>query len=110
MTGSFKASRDVIIRTPEFEAAKRFYESVMGLSIAHHGEQLMGYEAGAFRLYVEEGTAHGAVFDFLVSDITEAKRLLLAAGCTLIEEDATVPRCYFRDPYGLTFNIEQARV
>jgi len=25
------------------------------------------------------------------------------------EENASVPRCYIRDPHGLAFNIEQSR-
>jgi hypothetical protein len=39
--------------------------------------------------------------------IRTARQALLSAGCAIVEEDASVPRCYFRDPYGLVFNIEQ---
>jgi catechol 2,3-dioxygenase-like lactoylglutathione lyase family enzyme len=109
MGTEFKASRDVIIRTGDFDSAKRFYGGVLGLKIAHSGEKLVGFDAGAFRLYVEPGPDHGPVFDFLVSDFQAAKAALLSAGCTLIEENAAIPRCYLRDPYGLVFNIEQAR-
>jgi hypothetical protein len=42
-----------------------------------------------------------------VPDLQAAKSALLSAGCTLLEEDPAVPRCYIRDPYGLVFNIEQ---
>ena len=104
----FRASRDVIIRTENFAAAARFYESVLGLKRFLDGEALAGFEAGAFRLYVEHGPAHGPVFDFLVSDMQAAKSALLSAGCAVIEEDPAVPRCYIRDPYGLVFNIEQS--
>jgi catechol 2,3-dioxygenase-like lactoylglutathione lyase family enzyme len=107
MANEFRASRDVIIRTTNFSAATRFYESVLGLRIASSSGSLMGFEAGAFRLYVEEGPTHGPVFDFLVPDLNAAKSALLAAGCTVLEEDPAVPRCYIRDPYGLVFNIEQ---
>jgi len=69
---------------------------------------MAGFETGAFRLFVERGPAHGPVFDFLVSDLQAAKAALLAAGCAVIEEDPALPRCYIRDPYGLTFNIEQS--
>ena len=68
----------------------------------------MGFETGAFCLYVEKGKAHGPVFEFLVADVQAAKRRLVAAGCTVLEEDASVPRCYVRDPYGVAFNIGQA--
>jgi len=68
---------------------------------------MAGFEAGAFRLYIERGREHGPVFDFLVADMRAAKLALLSAGCTIIEEDPAVPRCYIRDPHGLVFNIEQ---
>ena len=107
MTASFRASRDVIIRTEAFDAAAQFYESVLGLKKFHDGASLAGFEAGSFRLFVEQGSKHGAVFDFLVPDLQAAKAALLAAGCAVIEEDPAVPRCYIRDPFGLIFNIEQ---
>jgi catechol 2,3-dioxygenase-like lactoylglutathione lyase family enzyme len=108
MSAAFRASRDVIIRTEQFDAAARFYESVLGLKRFHDGESLAGFETGAFRLYVERGPKHGPVFDFLVPDMQAAKSALLAAGCAVIEEDPAVPRCYIRDPHGLVFNIEQS--
>lgn len=54
-----------------------------------------------FLLYVEKGQAHGPVFEFLVPDVQATKRKLLAAGCTVEEEDPSIPRCYIRDPYGI---------
>jgi hypothetical protein len=69
----------------------------------------MGFETGAFCLYVEKGEAHGPVFEFLVPDVQQAKRRLLAAGCTVQEENPSIPRCYLRDPYGVVFNIGQSR-
>jgi catechol 2,3-dioxygenase-like lactoylglutathione lyase family enzyme len=107
MTQPFKAFRDVIIRTPDFDSAVRFYKTVMGFLVAHRGESIVGFEAGAFRLYVERGPAHGPVFDFRVPDFETAKRNLLSAGCTIIEENPAVPRCYIQDPHGLVFNIEK---
>jgi catechol 2,3-dioxygenase-like lactoylglutathione lyase family enzyme len=103
----FRASRDVIIRTENFQAAVRFYESVLGLKIVQSSASIVGFDAGAFRLYVEKGSQHGPVFDFLVPDLQAAKQALLTAGCTLLEEDPSVPRCYICDPHGLVFNIEQ---
>jgi len=79
---SARASRDVIIRTPNFREAVRFYESVLGLKIVLSGESLVGFDAGEFRLYVEKGSKHGPVFDFLVTDLEAAKDALLSGGCT----------------------------
>jgi catechol 2,3-dioxygenase-like lactoylglutathione lyase family enzyme len=107
MSSAFRASRDVIIRTEDFAGATRFYTEVLGLPVAYRGENLIGFDAGSFRLYVEPGPAHGPVFDFRVPDFAAAKGALLAGGCVVIEENPAVPRCYIRDPHGLVFNIEQ---
>jgi catechol 2,3-dioxygenase-like lactoylglutathione lyase family enzyme len=99
------SSRDVIIRTERWAEAVRFYESVLGFTVASRSDHMAGLETGAFRLFVERGPPHGPVFDFLVADVPAARDRLLAAGCTLIEEDPGVPRCYLRDPFGVTFNL-----
>lgn len=105
---ALKSSRDVIIRTASWSEAVRFYESVLGFRIASRCEGLIGFETGSFRLYVERGEPHGPVFDFLVADVPATRDRLLQAGCTLIEEDPRVPRCYVRDPFGVTFNVDRA--
>jgi catechol 2,3-dioxygenase-like lactoylglutathione lyase family enzyme len=107
MSNTFKASRDIIVRTEKWLEALEFYGSVLGLPITHRSETIVGFETGSFCLYVEQGKAHGPVFDFLVPNIQAAKQQLVAAGCTILEENPAVPRCYIRDPFGLVFNIEQ---
>jgi catechol 2,3-dioxygenase-like lactoylglutathione lyase family enzyme len=108
MTSRFRSGADVIIRTPRFREAVEFYEAVLGLPVAHRGDALVGFDAGAFRLYVEDGPEHGPVFDFRVADLAAAKAAVVAAGGSVQEEDPAVPRCYLRDPFGLVFNIEQS--
>jgi catechol 2,3-dioxygenase-like lactoylglutathione lyase family enzyme len=105
MTTSVRSSRDIIIRTENWAAATAFYATALGFEAVYRGENMIGFETGSFRLYVEKGEAHGPVFDFLVPDVQSAKEQLIASGCTLIEEDPTVPRCYLRDPFGVTFNL-----
>ena len=108
MNPRFNSSRDVIIRSDAWAKAVKFYESVLGFQVSHQSERLVGFETGSFCLYVEKGQPHGPVFEFLVADVSAAKAALLAAGCTLLEEDPKVPRCYVRDPYGITFNIGES--
>jgi len=108
MSSNIKSSRDIIIRTEALAEAVKFYKEVMGLRVASRDEKIVGFETGSFRLYVEEGGGHGPVFEFLVPDVQATKARLLEAGCTLVEEDPELPRCYVRDPYGMTFNIGQA--
>lgn len=108
MSGSFQSTREVILRTEKWNDAVAFYRTVLGLPVAYETPSMVGFETGAFRLYVEQGAAHSPVFELLVPDVAAAKRGLLAAGCTVVEEDPALPRCYIRDPYGFTFNLGQA--
>jgi predicted enzyme related to lactoylglutathione lyase len=108
MSDTFKASRDIIVRTENWSEALKFYGSVFGLPITERGKTIVGFETGSFCLYVEQGKEHGPVFEFLVPEIEAAKRQLIAAGCTVIEENPKIPRCYIRDPYGMIFNVGQS--
>ena len=108
MTESFKSTREVILRTEQWLDAVKFYGSVLGLPIAYEADTMVGFETGAFRLYVEKGQPHAPVFEFLVGDVQAEKKRLLAAGCVLVEEDPSVPRCYLRDPFGMMFNLGPA--
>ena len=109
MADNFASSREVIIRTDAWDEATNFYKSVLGLPVTYRSDTMLGFETGAFCLYVERGAKHGPVFEFLVPDVNAAKSRLMAAGCTVEEEDNSLPRCYIRDPYGVVFNIGQAR-
>lgn len=100
-----QSSRDIIIRTESWADAVRFYEQLLGFTVSSRAQGMVGFETGSFRLYVEKGPSHGPVFEYLVPDVERARDLLVRAGCTVIEEDPSVPRCYVRDPYGVTFNI-----
>ena len=50
----YKSSRDVIIRAEAWADAVRFYESVFGFEIAARSAEIVGFETGALRLYVEK--------------------------------------------------------
>ena len=102
---SLKSSRDVILRTPRWSEARRFYASVLGFDVVEESDSMLRVETGAIRLFVEKGAAHGPVFDFLVPDVQAARDRLIAAGCVLVEVDPAVPRCYLQDPFGVVFNL-----
>ena len=107
MKKALQSSRDVIIQVDDWTKALEFYGTTLGFPVSHRTPDIVGFETGAFCLYVEKGNRPGPVFDFLVSDAQDTKDRLLAAGCTIIEENPAVPRCYIRDPFGVVFNIEQ---
>jgi catechol 2,3-dioxygenase-like lactoylglutathione lyase family enzyme len=103
---AFVSTRDVLIQTPDIAAAAAFYSFTLGLPITTQSDSLVGFDTGAFQLFLDAGeTLPAPVFEFYVRDVKEAKDRLLAAGCTVQAEDASVPRCYIRDPYGLIFNL-----
>jgi catechol 2,3-dioxygenase-like lactoylglutathione lyase family enzyme len=113
MTGEFRSTRDVIIRNIDWQRALDFYGSVLSLPVVYRSEDLVGFETGSFLLYLERSkspaSGHGPVFEFLVPDLAAARQRLLAVGCVIEEENSSLPRCYIRDPFGLVFNIGQAR-
>ena len=103
------ASRDVLLQTQDLDQAAAFYEQHLGLQRVLDEPNLIGLEAGAFRLYLDRGPAYGPVFEFFVPDLEAAKTSLVAAGCRIEQDDPSVPRCYVRDPYGLIFNVAEKR-
>jgi len=105
MQNTLRSGADVVIRTDAWDKARHFYGTVLGLPLSHEADALLGYDTGAFRLYIEKGRPHGPVFEFLVPEVEPAKRVLLLAGCSVVEEDPSVPRCYLRDPFGMVFNL-----
>ena len=74
MANAFQSSRDVVVRTNALAEAADFYGSVLGLPVAHKSETLVGFETGAFCLYVELGKEHGLVFEFLVAQTCSLQR------------------------------------
>ncbi len=101
------SSRDVLIQAEDLEAACAFYEQRLGLTAFMKEENLVGLEAGAFRLFLDRGPKYGPVFEFFVDNLEAAKSELQAAGCVIEIEDPRVPKCYVRDPFGLVFNIAE---
>ena len=98
------ATRDVLIQAPDLAAARAYYEGVLGLAVFMDETDILGFEAGALRLFVEKRPAFGPVLEFLVDDLAEAEVRLVAAGCRLVEENPSIPRLYLVDPFGLIFN------
>jgi catechol 2,3-dioxygenase-like lactoylglutathione lyase family enzyme len=105
MTTQLRSSRDIIVRKDRWAEATLFYETVLGFAVVYRSESLVGFETGALCLYVEKGAPHEPVLDFITADVTALRGRLLAVGCALVEESASAPRCYLRDPFGLTFNL-----
>lgn len=103
-----KSTSDVMLRTNDLREAKRFYNGELGYAIVSESERLVGFDTGSFILYFESGEDNGSVFEFEVDDLEETKKKLIEQGCTIIEEDPNLPRCYLRDLFGLVFNLTES--
>jgi predicted enzyme related to lactoylglutathione lyase len=103
----FASTRDIIIHTGKFDEALRFHKDVLGLATTMKSDKLVGFETGSFQLFVDgrDSLRTGPVFEFCVTDVDKAKQALVTAGCSVVAEDASVPRCYIKDPHGLMFNL-----
>jgi len=87
------------------DEAAAFYEKILGFNVIQRDEQLVGFETGSFRFFIDKGESLGPVFEFYVPNLEEAKKTLTENGCRIEAEDQNVPRCYIRDPFGLIFNL-----
>ena len=101
------STRDILIQTERPSDARAFYEGVLGFAVIHDDPSMCGLETGAFRLFIDPAPVLGPVLEFEVDDFAIMKERLLTAGCLIIEENPSIPRCYLRDPFGLTFNLRQ---
>ena len=103
------ASPEIILQVPNLRAATSFYQRHLGLTIFLRRANLIGLDATAFRLYLEEAPPLGPVLEFFVEDLEQSKRDFLAAGCEIIDDNPTLPRCYIRDPQNLVFNLAERK-
>jgi hypothetical protein len=103
------ASPEIILQVPNLRAATSFYQRHLGLTIFLRRANLIGLDATAFRLYLEEAPPLGPVLEFFVEDLEQSKRDFLAAGCEIIDDNPAIPRCYVRDPYNLVFNLAERK-
>ena len=104
-----KSSRDVLIQIKKIDTAAKFYKKVLGFQVIERSEQLIGFETGSFRFFIDKGESYGPVFEFYVPDLKQAKKTLVKNGCRIEVEDPMIPRCYVRDPFGLIFNLAEKK-
>ena len=102
-----RSTRDILIQTDRPEEARAFYAEVLGFELFDDDPTMRGFETGAFRLFIDPDAPLGPVLEMLVDDVEASKQSLLAAGCQIVREDPTGPRCYIQDPFGLIFNLRR---
>ena len=105
----FSSNREVALHVADLDRAEAFYVGVLGGRLISKGERCLEIDSGALTLYVnrDEDTQRSFIPSFDVPDGARATLQLQVAGCEM-ETLASGGR-YFKDPFGLVFDIvEQA--
>ena len=103
MSNSF--GTDILIQAPDPKRAAAFYVEALGFTITEEAPHLIALRGPHINLFIEQGPALGPVLEVTVPDLDDAKRRLLQKGCDIVKDEPDFPRCYFRDPYGLIYNV-----
>ncbi len=102
----YKFSGHVNFPTTQWREATEFYKDVLGLQESSGQPGFSHFLSGNSHIYFDSDTSvPGPIFEFLVPDLEEAKKELLAAGCIAMRWDGLGKSCYLRDPFGFTFNV-----
>jgi predicted enzyme related to lactoylglutathione lyase len=99
-----KFSSWLCLQLPELDRATEFYEK-MRFEVICRKEDAVESKSGLFRLFLDNGKLSGPIMEFLVSDVQEAKKELLEAGCQIVSWEGEGRRCYMKDPFGFIFNV-----
>jgi catechol 2,3-dioxygenase-like lactoylglutathione lyase family enzyme len=103
--GANSFGTDILIQTPDPQAAAAFYTGQLGFTVTGQDERMISLNGRHTNLFIERGPALGPVLEVTVGSVAEAKRRLIANGCKVVKDEPEFPRCYVRDPYGLIYNL-----
>jgi hypothetical protein len=96
---------DILIQAPDPKNAASFYVKQLGFEITGETPDLVSLHGGRINLFIERGPALGPVLEVTVGSVEEAKFRLVRNGCEIVKDEPDFPRCYIRDPFGLTYNL-----
>ena len=96
---------DILIQAPDPKKAADFYVQELGFEVTGEEPEMVSLHGKRINLFIERGPALGPVLEVTVADVTEAKQRLVAAGCEIVKDEPDFPRCYVKDPYGLSYNL-----
>ena len=96
---------DILIQTPDPKSAAAFYAEQLGFEITGETPGMLSLDGRHINLLIERGPTLGPVLEVTVPDVKEARLRLVERGCQVIKDEPDFPRCYIRDPFGLTYNL-----
>lgn len=108
MANTFGA--DILIQAKDPKHAASFYVEQLGFEVSDEAPELVSLHGQHINLFIERGPALGPVLEVTVDSVEAAKRRLVKNGCTIVKDEPEFPRCYVRDPFGLTYNLTSKAV
>lgn len=103
---SFNATRNFAVHVSDLTRAKDFYGNKFGFRLIEESAVKLVFDAGAFTLYVNLDDHPIPFIPALeVKNYERAKEYLIENGCEVVHEWKRSKALYFKDPFGITFDI-----
>jgi catechol 2,3-dioxygenase-like lactoylglutathione lyase family enzyme len=96
---------DILIQAQDPAKAAAFYVQQLGFAVTDETPNLISLHGGHINLFIERGPALGPILEVTVDSVEEAKHRLVENGCQIVKDEPEFPRCYVKDPFGLTYNL-----
>ena len=103
MANSF--GTDILIQAEDPKKAALFYTQHLGFETTDEKPNMISLHGEHINLFIERGPALEPVLEVTVANVEEAKRRLVRNGCQILKDEPDFPRCYIKDPYGLSYNL-----
>lgn len=96
---------DILIQAEDPMTAACFYVEHLGFEITDNNPKMIGLHGRHINLFIEPGPPLGPILEVTVDNVQKARARLVKNGCQVIKDEPEFPRCYIRDPQGLTYNL-----
>ena len=98
---------DILIQAEDPMEAASFYVKELGFEITDKNSNIISLHGKNINFFIERGPALGPVLEVTVKSVKEAKASLKKKGCTIVKDEPDFPKCYVKDPNGLTYNLTE---
>jgi hypothetical protein len=103
----FRSNNCIAIHVPSLAKAERFYGGVLGFKLKSKSKEYLEYDTGRFLLYINKSAkVRPPIPSFNVKSTPAAKTYLKIHGCKILGDRGD--SLYFRDPFGLTYDLIEA--
>ena len=102
----FRTDGNIAIHVTDLKTAEDFYGNVLVFKLIDKTEKYLMFNTSEIILYVNSDTKILPYIPAMeVSDFNIAKQKLLNNGCTIIEDSIGKKSGYFKDPFGIIFDV-----